>query len=51
LEEGSITEDNAGDLISLRAMRSAVVNRKIRVGDRQVIAALRISTRLLESYW
>jgi hypothetical protein len=51
LEEGSITEDNAGDLISLRAMRNAVVNRKIRVGDRQVIAALKISTRLLESYW
>jgi hypothetical protein len=51
LEGGSITEDNACDLISLRAMRNAVVNRKIRVGDRQVIAALRRSTRLLETYW
>jgi hypothetical protein len=51
LEKGSITEDNAGDLISLRAMRNAVLNRKIPVGERQVIAALRISTRLVESYW
>jgi hypothetical protein len=51
LEGGSITEDNAYTLISLRAMRNAVVERKIRVGARQVIAALRMSTRLVESYW
>jgi hypothetical protein len=51
LEEGSITEDNAGDLISLRAMRNAVVKRRMRLGDRQVVAALRISTRVLENYW
>jgi hypothetical protein len=51
LERGSITEDNAGDLISLRAMRNGVVAGKIPLGDRQVVAALRISTRLLENYW
>jgi hypothetical protein len=51
LEGGSITEDNAGDLILVRAMRNAVVERKIRLGERQVIAALRISTRLVERYW
>jgi hypothetical protein len=51
LEGGSITEDNAGDLILVRAMRDAVVKRKMRIGDRQVVAAIRISTRLLENYW
>jgi hypothetical protein len=51
LEGGSITEDNACALILVRAMRTAVVNRKIRVGERQVIAALRMSTRLVERYW
>ena len=51
LESGCITEDDAGHLICLRAMRNAVDKRKIRVGERQVIAALRISTRLVESYW
>jgi hypothetical protein len=51
LEKGSITEDNACALILVRAMRTAVVNRKIRVGERQVIAALRMSTRLVERYW
>jgi hypothetical protein len=51
LEGGSITEDNAYTLISLRAMRNAVVERKIRVWSRQVVAALRMSTRLVESYW
>jgi hypothetical protein len=51
LERGSITEDNAGDLISLRAMRNGIVGGKIPLGDRQVVAAIRISTRLVESYW
>jgi hypothetical protein len=51
LEEGSITEDNAGDLVLLRAMRIGVVAGKMRLGGRQVVAALRISTRLVESYW
>jgi hypothetical protein len=51
LEGGWITEDNAGDLLLLRAMRNGMVAGKMRLGERQVIAALRISTRLVENYW
>jgi hypothetical protein len=51
LEGGWITEDNAGDLLLLRAMRNGVVAGKMRLRERQVIAALRISTRLVENYW
>jgi hypothetical protein len=51
LEGGWITEDNAGDLLLLRAMRNGVVAGKMRLQERQVVAALRISTRLVENYW
>jgi hypothetical protein len=51
LEGGWITEDNAGDLLLLRAMRNGIVAGKMRLRERQAIAALRISTRLVENYW
>jgi hypothetical protein len=47
----SITEDNAYALLLLRGMRNAVVNGKMPLRERQVVAALRMSTRLIENYW